>query len=76
MKETAEELGNKHEMTDKQKSAMIEFAKIHVLAALEASSEIPLKDLGGWNTDGTMYLSNKIVDKKSILNCYSLDNIK
>lgn len=24
------------------------------------------KDVGGWNTDGTMYLSNKIVNKKSI----------
>ena len=55
---------------------MIEFAKLHVTKALEASSEIPLKDLSGWNTDGTMYLTNKIVDKKTILNSYPLDNIK
>jgi hypothetical protein len=76
MKETSEELGNKHEMTDKQKSAMIEFAKLHVTKALEAASEnATIDDIGSPNCDGE-WMSCDIVNKDSILSAYPLDNIK
>jgi len=42
--QTAEELGNKHGMTDKQKLAMIEFAKLHVKQALEAANNTVVRD--------------------------------
>lgn len=54
------------------KSAMIEFAKLHVEAALKAASEnaeaIAEPDYRG----GEWYL----VNKESILNAYPLENIK
>ena len=49
---------------------MIEFAKFHVEAALKAASKSArLKEL-------EVHLSDGSVDKDSILNAYSLDNIK
>lgn len=37
--------------------------------ALETAAEkAELKDKGGWNTDGTMYLSNMKLEKESITN--------
>ncbi len=50
-------------------SALIGFAKLHVKAALKAASEqADMKD--DWNNQrGT-------IDKDSILNAYSLENIK
>lgn len=51
------------------KRAMIEFAKIHVEAALKEASEkaIVYADEGGYS---------EFVDEQSILNSYSLENIK
>jgi hypothetical protein len=52
------------------KEAMIEFAKLHVEAALKAASE---------NADtlkGEVYASKGAINKDSILNSYPLDNIK
>jgi hypothetical protein len=48
---------------------MIEFAKLHVEAALKAASEkaTVYADEGGYS---------EFVDEQSILNSYSLDNIK
>jgi hypothetical protein len=48
---------------------MIEFAKMHVTAALKAASEnaTVYADEGGYS---------EFVDEQSILNSYSLDNIK
>ena len=66
---TAEELGNKHDMTDGQKSAMIEFAKLHVQAAIKAASE---------NADMKIekYTDDWYIDRSSILSAYPLTNIK
>jgi hypothetical protein len=49
--------------------AMIDFAKLHVEAALKEASEKALvyADEGGYS---------EFVDEQSILNSYSLDNIK
>ena len=51
------------------KGAMIEFAKLHVEAALKAASEKALvyADEGGYS---------EFVDEDSILNAYPLENIK
>ncbi len=49
--------------------SMIEFAKLHVQAALKEASEEMAKDTMYWN--GSDY-----VDKKAILNSYPLENIK
>ena len=50
------------------KNAMIEFAKLHVEAALkEASEKAEIEDLS---------YDDRIVNVKSILNAYSLENIK
>ncbi len=65
---TAEELGNKHYMTDKQKSAMIEFAKLHVKAALKAKIEAMEEHIdGGYSLDE--------IDSFTY-NAYPLENIK
>jgi len=51
------------------RDAMIEFAKLHVEAALKEASEkaIVYADEGGYS---------EFVDEQSILNAYPLDNIK
>ena len=50
------------------KNAMIEFAKLHVTEALkEASEKAEIEDLS---------YDDRIVNVKSILNAYSLENIK
>ncbi len=51
-----------------QKEAMIEFAKMHVQEALKQvveNIELDIDDFGSY-----------IVDKKTIINAYPLDNIK
>ena len=53
------------------KTAMIEFAAIHVEAALKAASENV-----DYTTDGQEHITDVWIDKNSILNSYSLDNIK
>jgi hypothetical protein len=58
-------------------SNMIQFAKLHVEAALKDASQ-KVKTKQGWWQDnnipfGTSYTE---VDKESILNAYSLTNIK
>lgn len=54
---------------------MIEFAKIHVEAALKSAAEnAELDDIGSHN--GEEWISHTIVDKDSILKSYPLDNIK
>ena len=56
--------------SDDVQQAMIEFAKLHVEAALkEASEKARLKEL-------EIHLSDGSVDKDSILNSYPLENIK
>jgi hypothetical protein len=52
---------------------MIEFAKLHVEAALKAASE-KAESIEGWNTGFSGSASS--VDKDSILNSYPLENIK
>ena len=52
---------------------MIEFAKLHVEAALKAASENV--ELDYWKGDCQLCGSNTI-DKESILNAYPLTNIK
>lgn len=59
------------EAWDYFESKMIEFAKLHVEAALKQASEKAL--LG--NTENGVY-SVLAVSKESILNAYSLENIK
>lgn len=57
-------------MTDLLTPIMIEFAKLHVEAALKvASKNARLKEL-------EVHLSDGSVDKYSILNSYSPENIK
>ena len=51
------------------KTAMIEFAKIHVEAALKAASEQAYVELDEHDLSCSL-------DKNSILNAYSLENIK
>jgi len=52
------------------KGAMIEFAQFHVEAALKAASEKAEVEYPKWKEDGYD------VKKSSILNAYSLSNIK
>lgn len=58
-----------------QRIAMIEFAKLHVEAALKEASEKAETDyeLGNPYDANSRY---EIVNKNSILNAYSLENIK
>ena len=51
--------------------AMIEFAKIHVEAALKAAS-----DNVDYTTDGQEHITDVWIDEDSILNSYPLENIK
>jgi hypothetical protein len=77
MKKTASEfLNDITNITYSQEEMMIEFAKLHVEAALKSASEnATIDDIGSPNCDGE-WMSCDIVNKDSILNCYSLDNIK
>jgi hypothetical protein len=52
-------------------SAMIEFAKLHVEAALKEASE-----KANYNTYGHEHIEEVWIDKDSILNSYPLTNIK
>jgi hypothetical protein len=60
------------------KTAMIEFAKLHVEAALkEASEKVKIEGGGTFKTnEGYLQSVPTIVNKDSILNAYSLKNIK
>jgi len=62
--------GNMYKREDVSKK-MIEFAKLHVKAALEAASG--KAELEGDEGSDFSYIS---VDKDSILNAYPLENIK
>lgn len=53
------------------KECMIEFAKLHVEAALKAASEE-----ADYITDGQEHITDVWIDKDSILKSYPLDNIK
>ena len=67
---TAEEFMNLyHGSTNKH--ALIEFAKLHVEAALKAASEE-----ADYITDGQEHITDVWIDKDSILKSYPLDNIK
>jgi hypothetical protein len=55
---------------------MIEFAKLHVEAQQKAIIEnVTIDDIGSPNTEGEWMPCN-IINKDSIINAYSLDNIK
>lgn len=62
---------------DNFKNALIEFAKLHVKAALEQASEnaklVDRQEYIGFDI-GWTYI--KEIDKNSILNCYPEENIK
>jgi predicted AAA+ superfamily ATPase len=69
---TAEEFWFKNtgqNINQEEYSAMVEFAKLHVEAALKEASEkaTVYADEGGYS---------EFVDEQSILNAYPLDNIK
>ena len=57
--------------TTSAEQAMIEFAKLHVQAALESASE-----KASVNWDGAGADLDAFVNKQSILNAYPLDNIQ
>lgn len=60
--------------TGTQEQAMIEFAKLHVDAALKRASENVKHELvAPWESDEGMVGD---IDKDSILNSYPLENIK
>lgn len=55
---------------------MIEFAKLHVQAALKAVIEkVEVEDVGSFNGDGE-WMSYVIVDRESIFNAYPENLIK
>jgi hypothetical protein len=54
---------------------MIEFAQIHVEAALEEASE-KAKTKKTYRGSDTSMVVKKVIDKESILNAYPLTNIK
>lgn len=75
IKPTAEEFKRMHPkyVTNEVsvETLMIEFAKMHVEAALKEAS-----DNVDYETDGQEHITDVWIDKDSILNSYSLDNIK
>ena len=82
MRQTAEEFLKEYELgntgkidTEDAKEAIIEFAKLHVEAALKAASE---KGEAFVQTNGEWTSVNVTasVNKESILNSYPLENIK
>ena len=61
---------------DVETKDLIEFAKLHVEAALKAASEkAEIKDDGNINRNGD-WSEYFVIDKDSILNAYPLENIK
>ena len=61
------------------KNAMIEFAKLHVEAALKEASEKAVTDYeyaGETGEFDDISVYDYFVDKKSILNAYPLENVK
>ena len=68
--------GFKGELWTGVHQAMIEFAKLHVKAALKEASENAYCDLEHPNEDNDLEESEVIVIKSSILNAYQLENIK
>ena len=61
------------------KKAMIEFAKLHVEASLKKASEKAVTDYeyaGETGEFDDISVYDYFVDKKSILNAYSLENVK
>jgi hypothetical protein len=74
---------NNHDSNIDMEEAMIEFAKLHVNAALkEASDKALVLDMQENDTAEIMSVSseygeyNFTVDKESILNSYPMENIK
>ncbi|TXG79351.1 MAG: hypothetical protein E6R13_09980 [Spirochaetes bacterium] len=74
---------NNHDSNIDMEDALIEFAKLHVEAALkEASEKALVLDMQEKDTAEIMGVSNEYgdynftVDKASILNSYSFENIK
>ena len=63
--------GNK--INQEEYSAMVEFAKLHVEAALKASEKASLTDFAYEFLQEGAY---DAIDKDTILNAYPLDNIK
>lgn len=57
--------------TMKPSQMMVLFAKLHVQQALKQASE-----KAEYNLDGQEHIEKVWIDKNSILNAYSLDNIK
>lgn len=55
---------------------LIEFAKLHVQAALEAASKVKTKTHEEYISKTGEYEYTQVVDKQSILNSYNLENIK
>lgn len=75
--QTAEEILNRDYVSTKENAiqAMIEFAKLHVEAALEAASKkATIKDEVAHFQEGSYMVS--VVNKDSIVNAYPLTNIK
>jgi hypothetical protein len=79
---TAKEILLKHHHQDSREccgvrvdseSAMIEFAKLHVDAALKAACEKAITKTK--TTSGGLLITKYIIDKGSILNSYPLKNI-
>ena len=74
---TASEIQWKHDDTkeDWELRAMVEFAKLHVEAALKAAADnAETKEEAFYGVDEVY--SIRVVDKDSILNAYPLTNIK
>mgnify|MGYP000933674886 CR=1 FL=1 len=76
----AEEVYNQHcfvnDISSSMKRAMIEFAKLHVTEALkQASIKVQTRYSTTYPEEAEMNII-QYVDEKSILNAYSLDNIK
>ena len=69
---TAEEFVNQYDWENSTldiPSVLIEFAKLHVQAALEAASE-------NAETKPVIFTNDEEIDRDSILNAYPLTNIK
>jgi hypothetical protein len=61
---------------DSVKELMIEFTKLHLEAALKTVIEnVVMEDVGEINSEGE-WNEYYIIDKKSILNAYPIENIK
>lgn len=82
---TAQELWDKHfnglhydDITpEKMERYAIEFAKLHVQAALKSASEkAELKTVEKYHREIDLSVYEPYIDKESILNGYDIDNIK